>query len=88
MKNFSLPENARFRQVHEGHLIYMQPEERKYVTPDAIRATCVVGTPEEIIERLRTLEKTGIREVTLWPPMDQERKVCRDFAELVMPVFR
>lgn len=88
VKNFSLPENARFRQIHEGHLIYTQPEERKFVTPEAIRACCVVGTPEEIIERLHTLEKIGIREVTLWPPMDHERKVCRDFAELVMPTFR
>jgi alkanesulfonate monooxygenase SsuD/methylene tetrahydromethanopterin reductase-like flavin-dependent oxidoreductase (luciferase family) len=29
VKNFSLPENARHRQIHDGHLVYMQPEERR-----------------------------------------------------------
>jgi alkanesulfonate monooxygenase SsuD/methylene tetrahydromethanopterin reductase-like flavin-dependent oxidoreductase (luciferase family) len=88
VKNFSLPENARHRQIHEGHLVYVQPEERRFVRPEAIRASCVVGTPEEIVAQLRTIEEAGIREITLWPPMDPERKVFRDFAELVMPAFR
>jgi alkanesulfonate monooxygenase SsuD/methylene tetrahydromethanopterin reductase-like flavin-dependent oxidoreductase (luciferase family) len=48
----------------------------------------VVGTPEEIIAQLRAMEEAGIREVTLWPPMDHERRVFRDLAELVMPAFR
>jgi alkanesulfonate monooxygenase SsuD/methylene tetrahydromethanopterin reductase-like flavin-dependent oxidoreductase (luciferase family) len=66
----------------------MQPEERRFVTPEAIRASCLVGTPDEIVAQLRIIEKGGMREVTLWPPMDPERKVLRDFAELVMPAFR
>ncbi|MBI2963222.1 MAG: LLM class flavin-dependent oxidoreductase [Deltaproteobacteria bacterium] len=88
VNRFSLPENARFRQIHDGHLVYLQPAERGFVTPDAIRAGCLVGTPEEIIAQLRAVEKAGVREITLWPPMDHERKVIRDFAELVMPAFR
>jgi alkanesulfonate monooxygenase SsuD/methylene tetrahydromethanopterin reductase-like flavin-dependent oxidoreductase (luciferase family) len=88
VKSFSLPENARHRQIHDGHLVYVQPEERRFVTPEAIRAGCVIGTPEEIIAQLRTMEEAGIREITLWPPMDHERRVFRDFAELVMPAFR
>jgi len=88
VSNFSLPENARHRQIHDGHLVYMQPEERRFVTPEAIRASCLVGTPDEIVAQLRIIEKGGMREVTLWPPMDPERKVLRDFAELVMPAFR
>jgi alkanesulfonate monooxygenase SsuD/methylene tetrahydromethanopterin reductase-like flavin-dependent oxidoreductase (luciferase family) len=85
VKNFSLPENARFRQIHDGHLVYMQPEERRFVTPEAIKASCLVGTPEEIVAQVRTMEKGGIREVVLWPPMDLERKIYRDFAELIFP---
>jgi Luciferase-like monooxygenase len=50
VKSFSLPEEARFRQIHDGHCTYMQPEERRFVTPEAIRASCVIGTPEEIVE--------------------------------------
>jgi alkanesulfonate monooxygenase SsuD/methylene tetrahydromethanopterin reductase-like flavin-dependent oxidoreductase (luciferase family) len=47
-----------------------------------------VGTPEEIIDRIRALEKAGIKEVTLLPPADYQRKVFRDIAEMVMPAFR
>jgi hypothetical protein len=49
VKNYSLPDNARFRQIHNGRCTFMQPDERGFVTPEAIRATCVVGTPDEIV---------------------------------------
>jgi alkanesulfonate monooxygenase SsuD/methylene tetrahydromethanopterin reductase-like flavin-dependent oxidoreductase (luciferase family) len=88
VKNFSLPENARFRQIHNGHCTFMQPDERHFVTPEAIRATCIVGTPEEIIGQIRELEKNGLKEVNLLPAADYARHVYRDFAELVMPAFR
>jgi alkanesulfonate monooxygenase SsuD/methylene tetrahydromethanopterin reductase-like flavin-dependent oxidoreductase (luciferase family) len=87
VRSFSLPENARFRQLHDGHLVYLQPEERRYVTPEAIRSGCLVGTPAEIIEHVKRLEAGGIREIDLWPPMDHEREVLKDFAEQVMPAF-
>ena len=51
VKNFSLPENARFRQIHDGHCTFLQPEERRFITPEAIAGVCIVGTPEEIIDR-------------------------------------
>jgi alkanesulfonate monooxygenase SsuD/methylene tetrahydromethanopterin reductase-like flavin-dependent oxidoreductase (luciferase family) len=86
--DFSLPPDARFRQIHEGHCTFMQPAERKFVTPEAIMATCLVGTPEEIVEQLHVLERVGIRGVCLLPPADYQRKVFRDFAELVMPLTR
>ena len=37
VKNYSLPENARFRQIHNGHCTFMQPDERNFVTPDDTR---------------------------------------------------
>jgi 5,10-methylenetetrahydromethanopterin reductase len=86
--SMSLPENARFRQIHDGHLVYLQPEERKYVTPEAIRAGVLVGEPDEIIEHVKRLEAGGVKEIALWPPMDCERKVLKDFAQHVMPAFR
>jgi alkanesulfonate monooxygenase SsuD/methylene tetrahydromethanopterin reductase-like flavin-dependent oxidoreductase (luciferase family) len=86
--DFSLPEHARFRQIHEGHCTFMQPAERKFVTPEAIKATCLVGTPEEIVHQLGELERIGIHGVSLLPPAEFQRKVFRDFAELIMPLMR
>ena len=88
VNNFSLPENARFRQIHDGHCTYLQPDERQFVTPEAIKASCIVGTPEEIIEQVQQMEKNGLKELNLLPDADQAYKVYRDFAELVMPAFR
>lgn len=88
VESMSLPEDKRFRQIHDGHLVYLQPAERRFITSEAIRSSALVGTPDELIERVRRFEAGGIKEVTLWPPMDCERKVLRDFAEYVMPAFR
>ena len=88
VKHYSLPEKARFRQIHNGHCTFMQPEERRFVTPDAIRASCVVGTPEEIIAELRGLEKNGLKEVNILPAADYAHHVYRDFSEMIFPAFR
>jgi alkanesulfonate monooxygenase SsuD/methylene tetrahydromethanopterin reductase-like flavin-dependent oxidoreductase (luciferase family) len=85
---YSLPENARFRQIHDGHCTFVQPEERRFVTPEAVRASCLVGTPHEIIEEVRSLEKSGIKEINLLPSADHQKSVWRDFAEMVVPAFR
>jgi alkanesulfonate monooxygenase SsuD/methylene tetrahydromethanopterin reductase-like flavin-dependent oxidoreductase (luciferase family) len=86
--SFSLRENARFRQIHEGHGTFLQPDERKYVTPEAIRGTCIVGEPDEIVAQIRAMEQAGIREVLLLPPADTQREVFRDFAQQIMPAFQ
>ena len=88
VKHMSLPEDARYRQIHDGHLVYLRPEEREFVTPEAIQSGCLVGTPDEIIAHVQHLEAGGIKEIALWPPMEHERKVLADFAEHVMPAFR
>jgi len=66
----------------------VQPEERCFVTPEAVRVSSLVGTPEEIIEQVRQLEKNGIKEINLLPAADYQKNVWRDFAEMVMPAFR
>jgi alkanesulfonate monooxygenase SsuD/methylene tetrahydromethanopterin reductase-like flavin-dependent oxidoreductase (luciferase family) len=66
----------------------MQPEERGFVTPDAIRATCVIGTPDEIISQLRQMEEGGLKELNLLPAADHQKEVWKDFAEKVFPAFQ
>ncbi len=85
---YSLPEQSRFRQIHNGHCTFMQPEERDFVTPEAIRQTCLVGTPDELVTQLRQLEKDGIKELNLLPAADEQRAVWTDFAQKVFPAFR
>ena len=88
VENYSLPHAERFKQIHNGHCTFLQPEERRFITPEAIRNTMVVGTPEEIIDQLKAMEKAGLKEIAFLPPADYQRKVFRDFAEMVLPAFR
>ncbi len=85
---FSLPEEKRFRQIHEGHCTFLQPGEEKFVTPAGIRASSIVGTPEEIVHQLREMERNDVGGISILVAADTQRKVYRDFAELVMPLMR
>ena len=81
------PPEKRFQQIHTGHCTFLVPAERRFVTKAGIQGVCFVGTPDEIIDRLRTAERAGLREVTLLPPMAYARKVYKDFAEKVMAKY-
>lgn len=78
------PAEKRYLQLHNGHCTFLVPEERRFVTPQAIQGSCLVGEPAEIIAQLRSAEQAGLKEVSLLPPMDYARKVLADFAEQVM----
>jgi hypothetical protein len=79
------PERKRYQQIHDGHCTYLVPAERRFITPNTIRAAGgLVGEPDEIIAMLRSAEDAGLREVTLLPPMATARKIYRDFATHVI----
>lgn len=85
--SFSLPPEARFRQIHDGHSTFLQPEERRFVTAETIRGTCLAGEPDEIIAHIRAMEGVGFKGLNLLPSADCQRKVFRDFAEHIIPAF-
>ena len=84
VEKMETPAEKRYLQIHNGHCTFLMPEERRFITPKAIEGTCIVGTPDEIIDKLRRAEKNGLKEVTLLPPMASARKVLKDFSENVM----
>ena len=40
------------------------------MTPETISSTTMIGPREEIVERLRALERAGLSQVFINPPMD------------------
>lgn len=88
VNNFSLPPEKRFRQIHDGHAIYLVEEEKVFVTPEAIEAVCMVGSAEDIIDQVRAAEANGIGEVNIMPAADYCREAYADFAEKIIPAFR
>jgi alkanesulfonate monooxygenase SsuD/methylene tetrahydromethanopterin reductase-like flavin-dependent oxidoreductase (luciferase family) len=78
------PAAKRYLQMHEGHCTYLVPAERRFVTAETIRASAMVGEPDELIARIRAAEHAGLRELGLLPPMATARTVLREFAEHVI----
>ncbi|MBF6567641.1 MAG: LLM class flavin-dependent oxidoreductase [Candidatus Binataceae bacterium] len=82
------PKNSWFQHLYNGHCTFLQPEERRFITPAAIAEYTMTGEPDELTARLRAMAAIGFNEIALLPPADHARQVFRDFSELVMPAFR
>jgi alkanesulfonate monooxygenase SsuD/methylene tetrahydromethanopterin reductase-like flavin-dependent oxidoreductase (luciferase family) len=78
------PPSHRHLRIHAGHCTYLLPEEAKFVTPELIKATCLVGTAEEVIEQVRQCERAGLHQLMLLPSVATQYQVIEDFARLVM----
>jgi 5,10-methylenetetrahydromethanopterin reductase len=78
------PASQRYLQIHEGHCTYLVPAERRFVTAETIRASAMVGEPDELIARIRAAEQAGLDEIGLLPPMATARTILREFAEHVI----
>lgn len=78
------PEEKRYLQVHNGHGTFIVPQERRFMTPQVLEASCLIGRPSELIEKLHKAEDAGLNEVTVVPPTANAGKVMREFAQEVM----
>jgi alkanesulfonate monooxygenase SsuD/methylene tetrahydromethanopterin reductase-like flavin-dependent oxidoreductase (luciferase family) len=75
---------VRHQRLHGSHYSFLDPDEARFLTADLIRGTCLSGTPEELVEQVRELERHGLRAIMLYPPLNQQYRVIEDFAERVM----
>ena len=84
-----MPEERRHQWIHEGHCSFLTDAERKFVTPTTIQTTMgLVGTPDEILERVDDLERRGLKEIVLLPDFSRRREVFSDFAKHVIEPHR
>ena len=70
--------------LHESHYSHLDPEEAQFITPDIIRAFCIAGHPEDIIEQLRGLQRQGLNALTFVAPQGQAFKQYEQFAKHVL----
>jgi len=80
------PEDRRYLEVHEGHLIYLKPGEEKYLDEGFIRATTLTGTADEIVARLRALEAAGITQVAI-QVVTKGREMIEEFSREIIAKY-
>jgi alkanesulfonate monooxygenase SsuD/methylene tetrahydromethanopterin reductase-like flavin-dependent oxidoreductase (luciferase family) len=78
------PPAQRHQRLHGSHYSFLDPEEARFITPALVEAVCLAGRPEEIVERVRALEKQGLTQIMLYPPLNRQYRVIEDFATSVM----
>ena len=74
----------RHQRPHASHYSFLDPEESRFVTAELIDATCLSGAPEELAEKVRALERAGLSQIMLYPPLNRQYRVIEDFADKVM----
>jgi len=70
--------------MHHGHLVFLQPGEERYLTPELIRLATLTGTAEEVIERVRLLEDAGVTNIALNVAGSDGRQLIREFGNEVI----
>jgi 5,10-methylenetetrahydromethanopterin reductase len=59
------PADARYLELHSGHLMWVRPEEERFVSEELVRSLSLTGTLEEIRDRVRALEEAGYNQLAV-----------------------
>ncbi len=69
------PQGAHYLENHRGHLMFVKPEERPFVTAELIRQTTITGTEREVKDRFAALFAAGYSEVAIQIVPGQEHAI-------------
>ena len=83
-----IPEDRRHMRIHAGHNCWVEPEEDRFITPELIERTCLVGTPDQLVARLRALEEAGLSQVMILPPLAPKEKVLHEVGTKIIARLR
>lgn len=78
------PIERRHLTIHRGHNCWVEPDEERFVTGDLIERTCLVGTPDQLRQRVADLEAAGLDQLILLPPLDAKESVIADVASALI----
>ena len=76
---------VRHQRIHQGHNCWVVPEEEQFVTKELIEATCLVGTKQEVLTRLRDLEDAGLDQLMILPPLEPRYEVLEAVGTQIVP---
>jgi 5,10-methylenetetrahydromethanopterin reductase len=78
------PAEHRHFRTHEFHYTRLHPGEAALIDAQLIRDTCLVGTADALVERVRQLEAEGLQELMFASGTPAKWRLAEDFARQVM----
>ncbi len=80
------PEDRRYLEVHEGHLIYLRPGEEKFLSESLIKGSTLTGPAEEVRERIKALEEAGLKNIAV-QVVANGRELIEEFSREVIAQY-
>lgn len=59
------PADARYLNLHTGHLMWVRPEEEPFITKELLAGTTFTGTRDELVDRVRMLRDAGYQQLAV-----------------------
>ncbi len=81
----SYPAERRHQRIHAGHNCWVLEEEEKFLTPEVLSASSMIGTREQLIEQLRGMGAAGLNQVMILPNFDTRFDVLERVAKDIVP---
>ena len=83
----AVPNDRLHQRIHAGHNCWVLPEEERFVSRALIEATCLVGSADQLIERLQGFAAAGLDQIMLLPALAPRYAVLERVArELFAPL--
>ena len=79
------PVDRRHQRIHGGHNCWVLPEEEQFLTPDILQASAMIGTRDDLIERLSVLAAADLDQVMILPNFDTRFDVLERVAADIVP---
>ena len=80
-----VPAERRHQRIHAGHNCWVVPEEEKFLTPAVLQASSMIGTQDQLLERLYELDRSGLDQVMILPNIAAKERVIEDVAAKILP---
>jgi 5,10-methylenetetrahydromethanopterin reductase len=75
------PSDARYLHNHRGHLVFVKPDERRFITGEMIRRTSFTATEQELKQRIEGLRDAGWSQLVIAIAPGQE-SALEDWARI------
>ena len=76
-----IPAERRHQFIHRGHNCWVVPEEERFLTPEVLRASALIGTRDELIDILSSLADAGLDQIMILPNFHTRYDVLEEVAE-------
>ena len=79
------PEERRHQRIHAGHNCWVLPEEERFLTAETMSAASMIGTRDQLVERIHGMAAAGLNQIMILPNFDTRFDVLERVAKDVMP---